>query len=136
MSNQLRCDDPASSLPGATLKQAAACSWQTSSDGRARPANGGEAIRVHANSLRDSADAPEGRQELVISNSQLGSGVRLVQRSDEQPRNSEITSDVGTAPVALERSASLRTVPRSSCDDLLTVQEVAARLNVTKDWVW
>jgi len=91
---------------------------------------------VHANSLRDSADAPEGRQELVISNSQLGSGVRLVQRSDEQPRNSEITSDVGTAPVALERSASLRTVPRSSCDDLLTVQEVAARLNVTKDWVW
>jgi predicted DNA-binding transcriptional regulator AlpA len=136
MSNQLRCDQPANCLPGPTLKQTAGCSWQNSSDPRARPGNGGESIRVHTNSRRDSADGPDGRQEPVISNSQLGSGLQLVQSSDEL-RNSEFTSNVGTAPVALEHSVSHRSVPRRSCDDpLLNVQEVAARLNVTKDWVW
>ena len=136
MSNQLRCDDPANSLPRPTLKQAAGCSWQNSSDGSARPANGGEAICVHASSRRDSADGPDGPRESVISNSQLVSGPQLVQNSDEL-RNSEFTSKLGTAPVALEHSVSRRTVPRRSFDDpLLTVQEVAERLNVTKDWVW
>jgi predicted DNA-binding transcriptional regulator AlpA len=73
-----------------------------------------------------------------MSNSRSEAALRLVQSAGEQLRNFEFMPGPSPASVALERgTASERTIPRGSRDDsLLTVREVAARLNVTKDWVW
>ena len=135
-SNQPRSDHSGSSLSAPNLKQPAACAGPESSDSGERPANGGE-VGVHTNS-RPAFDVPDGRQVPVMSNSRSESGLRLAQGAVEQLRNFEFISGPSPASVALERgTASERTIPRSSRDDpLRTVQEVAARLNVTKDWVW
>jgi len=73
-----------------------------------------------------------------MSNSRSEAALRLVQSAGEQLRNFEFMPGPSPASVALERgTASEGTIPRGSRDDpLLTVREVAARLNVTKDWVW
>jgi predicted DNA-binding transcriptional regulator AlpA len=75
----------------------------------------------------------------AMSNSQSGSGLRLLQSSGEQPGKFESVSDTSQAPGGfnIESDTPPRTVGRSpSKDPLLTAEEVAARLNVTKDWVW
>lgn len=73
-----------------------------------------------------------------MSNSQSGSGLRLLQSSDQQPRKFESVPD--TIPASggfIEPDSLPRTVGRSPLrDPLLTAEEVAERLNVTKDWVW
>jgi predicted DNA-binding transcriptional regulator AlpA len=73
-----------------------------------------------------------------MSNSQSGSGLRLLQSSGEQPRKFESVPD--TSPGSggfIESEEPPRTVSRSPLKDpLLTAEEVAERLNVTKDWVW
>ena len=74
----------------------------------------------------------------AMSNSQSGSGLRLLQSSGE-PGKLESVSDTSPAPGGfnIEADTPPRTVGRSpSRDPLLTAEEVAERLNVTKDWVW
>ena len=135
--NQPQSDPSGSSLSGPNLKQAARCPRQESSGHRARPANG-DGGRVHTNSRPASGHVTDGPQAPAMSNSGSVSGLRLVPSAEDQPRNFEFVADLNPAAIALERGiASERTIPRSTRDDpLLTVQEVAARLNVTKDWVW
>src|SRR5271165_3131192 len=75
----------------------------------------------------------------AMSNSQSGSGLRLLQSSGEQPGKLESVSDTSPAPGGfnIEADTHPRTVGRSPLKDpLLTAEEVAERLNVTKDWVW
>jgi predicted DNA-binding transcriptional regulator AlpA len=73
-----------------------------------------------------------------MSNSQSGSGLRLLQSSGEQPRKFESVPDTSPASGAfIESEDSPRTVSRNPLKDpLLTAEQVAERLNVTKDWVW
>lgn len=73
-----------------------------------------------------------------MSNSQSGSGLRLLQSSGEQPRKFEPVPETSPAPGGfIESDSPSRTVSRDpSRDPLLTAEEVAGRLNVTKDWVW
>jgi predicted DNA-binding transcriptional regulator AlpA len=74
-----------------------------------------------------------------MSNSQSRSGLRLLQSSGENPGKFEsipITSPAH-GNFTIESDTPPRTVGRSpSRDPLLTAEEVAERLNVTKDWVW
>src|ERR1700739_723415 len=73
-----------------------------------------------------------------MSNSQSGSGLRLLQSSGEQPRKFEPVPDASPASGGfIESDSPPRTVGRSPFKDpLLTADEVAERLNVTRDWVW
>ena len=74
-----------------------------------------------------------------MSNSQSGSGLRLLQSSGEQPGKFEPVPDTSPGPggFTIESDTPPRTVGRSPLKDpLLTAQDVAERLNVTKDWVW
>lgn len=73
-----------------------------------------------------------------MSNSQPGSGLRLLQSSGEQPRKFEPVPDTSPASGGfIESDSPPRTVgPSALKDPLLTAEEVAERLNVTKDWVW
>lgn len=75
----------------------------------------------------------------AMSNSQSGSDLRLLQSSGEQPGKFEPVPDTSPAPggFTIESDTPPRTVGRSPLKDpLLTAEEVAERLNVTKDWVW
>jgi len=74
-----------------------------------------------------------------MSNSQSASGLRLLQSLGEQPRKFEPVPDTSPAPggFSIESDDPPRTVGRSPVKDpLLTAEDVAERLNVTKDWVW
>lgn len=73
-----------------------------------------------------------------MSNSQPGSGLRLLRSSGEQPRKFEPVLDTRPASGGLiESDSPPRTVGRSPLrDPLLNSEEVAERLHVTKDWVW
>ena len=74
-----------------------------------------------------------------MSNSQSGSGLRLLQSSGEQPGKFEPVPDTNPASggFSIESDSPPRAVGRSPLKDpLLTAEEVAERLNVTKDWVW
>jgi predicted DNA-binding transcriptional regulator AlpA len=73
-----------------------------------------------------------------MSNSQSGSGLCLLQSSGQQPRKFEPVPDTSPASGGFIESVSPpRTVTRNPPrDPLLTAEEVAERLNVTKDWVW
>jgi predicted DNA-binding transcriptional regulator AlpA len=73
-----------------------------------------------------------------MSNSQSGSGLRLLQSSGVQPRKFEPVPEASPASGGyIEPASPPRTVSRNlPRDPLLTAQEVAERLNVTKDWVW
>ena len=73
-----------------------------------------------------------------MSNSQSGPGLRLLQRSGEQPRQFEPVPDTSPASGGfIDSDSPPRTVARGPLKDpLLTADEVAERLNVTKDWVW
>jgi predicted DNA-binding transcriptional regulator AlpA len=73
-----------------------------------------------------------------MSNSQPGSGLLLLQSSGGQPRKFEPVPDTSPASGGfIESDSPPRPVGRSPLKDpLLTAEEVAERLNVTKDWVW
>src|SRR5215472_12423274 len=117
LSNPPQSDHSGGPLFAPNLKHAVACPWQESSDGGARPANGGE-DGVRTNSRPTSVDVPDGRQVPVMSNSRSEAALRLVQSAGEQLRNFEFMPGPSPASVDLERgTASERTIPRGSRDD-------------------
>lgn len=113
MSNQPQPCHSGSSLSDRTLNQPADHSRHQPSHLGERSANHlSEAIQVSTNFQTGSLSGPASEQISAKPASRRGSRLRLVQSSDEQPQVSPVK------------------------DPLLTAQEVAERLNVTKDWVW
>jgi predicted DNA-binding transcriptional regulator AlpA len=119
-----------------TLKQAADRSWhQHSHPGERSASHLSEALRVPTNSQPGSLNEPANGQGAAMSNSRLGSVLRVVR----EPRKFESIPDTNSAPVVFnpESETPLRSLGGSPVKDpLLTAEEVAERLNVTKDWVW
>jgi predicted DNA-binding transcriptional regulator AlpA len=71
-----------------------------------------------------------------MSNSHSGAGLRLIQSSGEQPRKFEFVPDSNPAPDVFNPEPQTPVGGSRVKDPLLTAEEVAERLNVTKDWVW
>jgi predicted DNA-binding transcriptional regulator AlpA len=71
-----------------------------------------------------------------MSNSHSGAGLRLIQSSGEQPRKFEFVPDSSPAPDVFNPEPQTPVGGTRVKDPLLTAEEVAERLNVTKDWVW
>ena len=71
-----------------------------------------------------------------MSNSHSGAGLRLIQSSGEQPRKFEFVPDSNPALDGVNPEPETPVGGTRVKDPLLTAEEVAERLNVTKDWVW
>ena len=75
-----------------------------------------------------------------MPNSPARSGLRLFQTSREQAQDLDSLVDPTSRPAVLiretEHSSVLGEARLPRHDPLLTAEDVAERLNVTKDWVW
>jgi hypothetical protein len=140
MSNQPQSDHPGTLLFGRTLNRRADRSWSQSPDfGELDPRSASHSGR----SNRASADLQSGSLKsagAAMPNSI--SGPRRLQNSSEEPRGLESNHRTRTNGVFNAGAGSetpMRDVGSKSGlgrDPLLTVEDVAERLNVTKDWVW
>ena len=138
-SNQPRSGHSDTSFSSRT-KQVADRSWhEPSHDGEHSANHLSEAIRLPTNSQPVSLNEAANGQRAAMSNSNTGTGLRLIQNSGEQSQKFEFIPDTNPAHEVFnpESESRLRTVVGSRVKDpLLTAEEVAERLNVTKDWVW
>lgn len=92
------------------------------------------------NSLKRALTAESFFSRYSMSNSPARSPLHVLQNSTEQTHAFESVGDKKSpAPVLVRTSTNLSTRPESTSpqpDPLLTAEDVAERLNVTKDWVW
>lgn len=139
MSNQPQSCHPDSSLSDHTLNQPANRARRQPSHQRGRVNHLNEGSCVPEHSQPGSLDEFASEQEEATSNSRGGSRLRLIQTLGEQPHRPAPFPDANPAAVPLNsQSETLRRTLASSTamDPLLTAEEVAERLNVTRDWVW
>jgi len=74
-----------------------------------------------------------------MSDSQSRLGLRLIQSANEQPQKFEPITDSNSPAVGFNAQPQTSKRPDGAGpvkDPLLTAEDVAERLNVTKDWVW
>jgi predicted DNA-binding transcriptional regulator AlpA len=139
-SNQPRSghSDTSFSNSNRTLEQAAGHrSWhQPSRHGEHSANHLSEVIRHPENPQPGSLNEPANGQGATMSNSHSGAGLRLIQSSGEQPRKFEFVPDSSPAPDVFNPEPQTPVGGTRVKDPLLTAEEVAERLNVTKDWVW